>query len=323
MILQRVPHKKVTCTILYVLLFLHHCIMINNIENGGTTEITNARLEGYIYIADPDTVGAANTAVYLHPLNESSRVCYTDVSGAFYFDSVPCGSRYWIESKVDEIYGTLKMIRISKGETLITVNSCMQRLGGIKGTIIADSATGNLKDIYKTTTIVIPEVKSHFYVDTNGLYGNYTLAPYNGYTVIIDNVSYPSINDTFIIGVEEGKISHLNNNNSSPYFLHGSEALCNSAVLGIEYCDTVHAVDPDGDPLSFSLAKGPIDMQLIDSIIVWTPLTAGGCCKKKDISVTLHVLDNKGGYAAINWKIHIYTNMKKRKNSSILLRIDK
>jgi formylglycine-generating enzyme required for sulfatase activity len=47
------------------------------------------------------------------------------------------------------------------------------------------------------------------------------------------------------------------------------------ALVNVPFIDTVHAADPEGGPLEFTLVSGPQGMTLTDSILSWTPANAG------------------------------------------------
>ena len=112
-------------------------------------------------------------------------------------------------------------------------------------------------------------------------------------------------------GVQEGRVTELDGSNSPPLFTHDASAMTDTVFIGIEYRDTVHAIDPDGDSLEFVLTKGPKYIELEDSIIVFTP-DYSGCCMN-GICVSVQVQDNKGGYDILIWNIKILDKFPDRK----------
>ena len=59
--------------------------------------------------------------------------------------------------------------------------------------------------------------------------------------------------------------------NVAPFFIHGASWMTPAANAGRTYRDTVHAVDLNGDKMTFSLVRWPQGLILSDSIVTWTP----------------------------------------------------
>lgn len=305
---------KILSPLFVIAAFLFYCSINPLVDNGGTTEITNAKIKGQlceIYMGS-DITPVANAGVALHSMVSETRTTITDSTGFFHFDSVDTG-RYWLEGNSSDSIGLLKIVDVNQSDTLIEMTVLLKRMGGIRGKIEVDTTINDPDSVYKTTLIFIPEIKIELKVDTNGVFEDLSLPPYNNYTVIISNHVFPSYSDIFKVIVEEGKVTELDNTNNPPLFTHNASAMTNKAYLNEEYKDTVHAIDPDGDSLEFILIKGPYDMVLTDSIITWTPSTCSSSMGMTCVSV--RVQDNKGGFDTLEWNIHIRYGVK----SSILL----
>ena len=74
-----------------------------------------------------------------------------------------------------------------------------------------------------------------------------------------------------------------------------------SAVVGNQYADTVHASDPEHGLLTFALTQKPQGMVITDSIVTWTPQPADTGAK----SVTVRVADPQDSAATLTWTIHV------------------
>lgn len=289
----------------FVLFFtLFHCSNFL-VDNGGSTEITNAIIIGTISkITSPDgfdTIPVPNEKVVLRSSLLATDTVITDNQGKFRFDSVKTGN-YWLEAREDDQLGSLLAFNVLSTDTLLQFVKILKPVGGVVGQLKLDSNSQNQDSIFRTTNVFIYEIDLSLSVDSTGIFEHMALSAFHNYTFLIVNEKFPFIEDTLKANIESGKITQINNGNRSPFFTHDETTLTNFAYRNEEYRDTVHAVDPDGDNLIFSFT-GHQTMTLQDSILIWTPTS--GCCKEKQQLVTVQVIDNKGGYDEISWIIRI------------------
>lgn len=121
----------------------------------------------------------------------------------------------------------------------------------------------------------------------------------------------PTINDTGIIQISviisDGKEGRDTLNwsifvNSPPFFTDSSSETCDSVAVGAQYRDTLHAVDPNGDRISFSFIACIPNMSLSDSIISCHP-TIMDTGKK---TIIAEITDGNGVYDTLSWSIYVY-----------------
>ena len=92
--------------------------------------------------------------------------------------------------------------------------------------------------------------------------------------------------------------------NHAPYFIQDSTSMNSTDTVSRQYCDTVHAVDPDGNTVTFSFVSSVTGMVLTDSIITWTPGTADTGCKH----VSVKVSDGSGSSSTLSWSVSVTKN---------------
>ncbi|MBD3243038.1 MAG: SUMF1/EgtB/PvdO family nonheme iron enzyme [Chitinivibrionales bacterium] len=89
--------------------------------------------------------------------------------------------------------------------------------------------------------------------------------------------------------------------NNPPYFPRGDTAMSSMAYQGIEYVDTVRAIDPDGDVVRLLLIDTlPSGLTLTDSIVRWTPQADSGTQRVRVVAD-----DERGGRDTLEWHIHL------------------
>jgi hypothetical protein len=89
----------------------------------------------------------------------------------------------------------------------------------------------------------------------------------------------------------------------APQFVTLSSDMTSSVYTGAIYRDTVHATDPDGDALTYTLITKPAAMSITDSIISWTPVSA----EAGTHTVIVTVSDGVGGLDTLTWSILVAT----------------
>jgi hypothetical protein len=89
--------------------------------------------------------------------------------------------------------------------------------------------------------------------------------------------------------------------NHAPVFSSLPTDMRNSINVDSQYVDTVHALDYDKDPISFSFKDSVAGMRLRDSIITWMP-TAKDTGNK---TISIVVIDNKGARDTLAWTISV------------------
>lgn len=97
----------------------------------------------------------------------------------------------------------------------------------------------------------------------------------------------------------EGRL--LDAANQAPVFLSLPDEMMSEAAPGSVYTDTLHAADPDGDAMGYSLLAGPPGMVLSDSILHWTPTPENAL-----IPIVVAARDSKGGADTLAWTITLY-----------------
>lgn len=89
--------------------------------------------------------------------------------------------------------------------------------------------------------------------------------------------------------------------NNPPQFTHTDSAMTPTAYQGMEYVDTVHAVDPDGDVVRlYFIDSLPSSFILADSIVRWTPQDDSGTQ-----TVRIVADDEQGGRDTLTWSITV------------------
>lgn len=306
--------NKILLISTFIATMVLHC-SVNPIVSGdgGTTEITNAKITGQIlktYMGG-ELITVPYAEVLLHSAVFEARTTTADSEGFFQFDSVDTG-RFWLEGGLNNTLGVVQTVDVLQGDTLVEITVLMEPMGGIRGHINADTTGADPDSVYKTTIVTIYEIEKILPVNRNGIFEDRTIPYFNNYTVAISNDMFPLVSGLYKVGVKRGRVTELDGSNSPPMFSHDASAMTDTAYIGVEYRDTVHAVDPDGDILEFVLTKGPKFIELEDSIIVFTPGHSGGCMNGKPVSV--QVQDNKGGYDILNWNIKIFGNVFLKRN---------
>ncbi len=290
-----------------LLLFTFLCTCSTNppvAGDGGTTEVTNAEVVGFYYTVPPgtkDSIPIACAEVVLHVPDISNKITLTSSDGYFEFDCLDSGD-YCLEGNAHDSVGIVQKFRVHYEDTLVAITGILDYVGGVRGQVVVDSTIPDPDSIYKTTIVCIDEIEICLPVDANGMFEDRRIPPYDNYTILIVNDYFPEIKNMFKVCVNPGELTILDDKNFPPYFTHDETAMTNTAYLDMEYRDTVHALDPENDTITFTLDEGGCTTTLIDSIITWVP---GSCCIHDPTTITVHAHDNKGGYAVLTWEVHI------------------
>jgi hypothetical protein len=278
---------RILLLILFIITMALYC-SVNPVVSGdgGTTEITNAKITGQTFKTHMggQLVPVPYAEVTLHSAVYENKIMISDENGYFLFDSVDTG-RFWLEGDLNKNIAVVRAVDVLQGDSLVEISVLLKSMGGIRGQIDADTTGADPDSVYKTTSV------------------NRVIPYFNNYTVFISNDIFPSVSGTFKVGVQDGRVTELDGSNTPPMFTHDASAMNDTAIVGTEYRDTVHAVDPDGDSLEFVLAHGPRHIELIDSIIIWNQVMQ--CCMGKPVNVSVQVQDNKGGYDILSWSIEV------------------
>ena len=138
-------------------------------------------------------------------------------------------------------------------------------------TVSATDPDGDSVSYTMPTALQPPELSTANFNISTGEFTwttDYDLAGiYTAKFVAVDNASSP-LSDTLAVVIQ------VINVNRPPYFVYDTVTLVDTAVITVEHRDTVRAVDPDGETVTFSLVAShfPSGMSIIsDSIITWTP----------------------------------------------------
>lgn len=279
----------------------------SSMQNGGTTEVTNARLQGTVYYeksatgTQPESIAVAHARLYLHSPFFGTKTSQSDANGSFIFDSIKEGS-YWLEVNSSDSLGNLQDVQVKRNDTHISIPCSAKHMGGIRGVILLDSSyQGDPAAVFGTTVITLPQVNLQLSVDSLGRYESGPIPPYLRYSLVLSNAAYPLVNDTVTVAVREGISTIING--TIPLIMDKPEDMNSVAFYGEEYRDTIHAFDWDGDTVLFSFAAGSPGMKIADSIISWMPQFMG-CCNRQ-VSVTVCACDNKEGCDTLRWVIYI------------------
>ena len=89
--------------------------------------------------------------------------------------------------------------------------------------------------------------------------------------------------------------------NNAPQFTSQPQDMTDTAKVGSEYIDTVHATDIDGDVIGFTKLAGPPALQVVDSIVTWTPTINDTGLQP----VSVRASDGKGGLDTLKWTITV------------------
>ncbi|OGJ89209.1 MAG: hypothetical protein A2268_13410 [Candidatus Raymondbacteria bacterium RifOxyA12_full_50_37] len=127
---------------------------------------------------------------------------------------------------------------------------------------------------------------------------------------VVDAMFDGCIDDVVIYGsaIDAAKVDSLYHvggwiDNQAPIFISTSASMCPAATGSVQYYDTLHASDPDGDPLTFrmlSMNGGTLD--LTDSVLLWTPLAN---LQQGVHHFSVEVADNMGATDTLNWDITV------------------
>jgi hypothetical protein len=88
--------------------------------------------------------------------------------------------------------------------------------------------------------------------------------------------------------------------NRSPVF-ETSHHPDTTALTGITYYDTLFAIDPDGDSISFSLIEGPSRLTLAGHVVTWTPADSDTGIAR----ISVKVSDGYGGHETQSWLVTV------------------
>ena len=89
--------------------------------------------------------------------------------------------------------------------------------------------------------------------------------------------------------------------NAPPFFPHDSTYMTSSVFAGAVYCDTLQAMDIDGNNLVFSFIDSVPGITLNDSIIKWNPGTSDTGRNK----ISVRVSDIHGASDTLSWTIKV------------------
>jgi hypothetical protein len=88
----------------------------------------------------------------------------------------------------------------------------------------------------------------------------------------------------------------------SPVFLSTAAGMKLIAYVNEEYRDTIHASDPDGDTVRFSMAAPVPGVQITDNVLIWTPSWSDF---NDTVAVKVYACDARSGLDSLQWKIRV------------------
>ncbi len=104
---------------------------------------------------------------------------------------------------------------------------------------------------------------------------------------------------TFIVACVETP-SGDNDRNFPPLITDNAASMETDISLSSVYRDTIHAIDADGDDLTFLLLSGAAGAYLSDSIVIWKiPADFSG----DSVIFSVQVADGRNGYDTIEWPV--------------------
>lgn len=323
MLEERRPEMKRNCVLILGCALALSCSPTRRVmDNGGTTETTNAMVIGKIYamvdsaIVKPAfaRIGIYRSTLLPFAINYQYDSCVTDSLGDFAIEVQDTGYFNLLVVGNAKLLGLVSNLHLKAADT-VQVFDTMQLSGSIAGIVAKSlsSDTGRVL-VYVPGTFFIAPVDStgHFSLpflppqtitlefalqlpaDSMGIvrYATYDTAisvkPVSGDTLWIDTVRLGVPKDSAFI-------------NHAPVFTNAPGSMTANAVVGKEYRDTLYASDPDGDSLRFSFIDSITAMQLSGTIISLTPSSQDTGVH----SIAVMVWDGRGGKDTLSWILTI------------------
>jgi hypothetical protein len=115
-------------------------------------------------------------------------------------------------------------------------------------------------------------------------------------------VTRPYVEKVTVAATDTVGISY---NNRPPYFIGDATQFTRSIELNSLYNDTINAIDPEGDSLTFSLIDGPENMSLDDKsgIVSWSGPPDDSPVTSNTYTYTVKIADSKGAFTTATWEL--------------------
>jgi hypothetical protein len=213
---------------LIILVFLNFLTCTQNCQISGTIDETGtgkptAVVTGLVVYENLLPVSGADVNLYnknyiskmVVPLQKSSatsptrsitRNTHTNINGIFRIDSVDTG-KYYLELNDHDTLGALIETAVDSGDSVVTVNAFLKKLGTLKGTVDTSLVNKTGK-----TYVYISELQRCYEADSNGVFIAPKIPSYT-YTLKImhDTTAVVSPLDTIIVRISEGDTTRIGN----------------------------------------------------------------------------------------------------------------
>lgn len=229
-------------------------------------------------------------------------------SGKFLFDNLNEGDYAIQVERNDTVIGEYNDFYLAKGEEKnIVINIYIIQIN-IEKLIIDNSVTISITNIFLGDGKTVVDSSGNYIISTiDKDTQNISLEVINDN--VVDTMNLLLINNgdgTFtFINTEDNSIINIDNgSNTNPQFITNSTTVLDSAKVNYQYLDTLKAKDDDGDTLTFSFIDSVSGMNLTDSILSWTPLSADTGIQ----NIKVLLADGQNGYDTLTWDITVKPN---------------
>jgi Concanavalin A-like lectin/glucanases superfamily/Domain of unknown function (DUF5050) len=163
---------------------------------------------------------------------------------------------------------------------------------------------GDTVKVYKNGTFVAKSGKITLVTNSNILgFGRFPTGPGSDFKGALDDVRIYNraltpvqIDSLFHLGGWTGSVS-----NQAPVLSSDSASMTPTATVGVLYIDTVHATNPNGRRVIYSVLSGPTGFAITDSIVSWTPASSN----LGSYNVKIKAADSLGLCDTLSWTITV------------------
>lgn len=177
------------------------------------------------------------------------------------------------------------IVTISKADTSLTLS--WDSIGGNSNMFMVYYRIVGAAS-YSSTTVVDGKPLCQFVAKYQGT-GSRVLELDSTYQFYVKSISPSALSDTIT-----SKFTVVSDSNTAPKI---DSTVLTTAIVGIQYNDTIKATDSEGDVIKYSLLTKPDWMTMSDNAIAWTPESIG------TYVVEVEADDNNNGYDTLKWNI--------------------